>query len=176
MSPESDFHYVHNALDRLAQDPALQSNLNELVRLAGQAAKSDACSLYYVDPEERCLKPMVVLGLPSDYVRGCGNVAIGDQCCGRAVEHKKPWVVKDMLTDPLFANARGASEVTGIRSAFSVPVINAENEAIASLACHYRVPYAPTNYDIERNRIFATLIAFAMSHGIRRAAMAETVD
>jgi GAF domain-containing protein len=171
VSPGSDFHFVHNALDRLAQDPALQSNLNELVRLAGQAAKSDACSLYYVDAEERCLKPMVVLGLPADYVRGCGNVAIGDQCCGRAVAHKKPWIVKDMLTDPLFASAREASVTSGIRAGFSVPVMNADNEAIAALACHYREPYTPTNYDIERNRIFATLIAFAMSHTVRRSAV-----
>jgi GAF domain-containing protein len=175
VSPEPDFHFVHNALDQLAQDPALQSNLNELVRLAGQAAKSDACSLYYVDSQEQCLKPAVVLGLPSDYVRGCGNVPIGDQCCGRAVAHKKPWIVKDMHTDPLFANARAASETSGIRAAFSVPVINAENEAIASLACHYRVPYTPTNYDIERNRIFATLIAFAMSRG-RKHAVPDAAD
>jgi signal transduction protein with GAF and PtsI domain len=176
VSPESDFHLVQNALDRLAQDPALQTNLNELVRLAGQAAKSDACSLYFVDHEAQCLRPGVVIGLPSDYVRHCGNVPIGEQCCGRAVAHKKPWIVKDMLTDPLFASAREASDRTGIRAAFSVPVINAENEAIASLACHYRTPYAPTNYDIERNRIFATLIAFAMSHRGHRAATPDAAD
>jgi hypothetical protein len=34
-------------------------------------------------------------------------------------------------------------------------------------------PIVQLSYDIERNRIFATLIAFALAHGIRGAAAAD---
>jgi GAF domain-containing protein len=67
-----------------------------------------------------------------------------------------------MLTDPLFASAREASVKSGIRAAFSVPVIDAQGKVLGSLACHYRKPFSPTAYEIERNHLFATLIAFAL--------------
>jgi GAF domain-containing protein len=136
--------------------------IGNLVRLAAEGGKASSASLYAVDFRANTLKPVVVLGLPESYVRGCGDVRIGDQCCGRAVEAKKPWIVADMLCDPLFATARAASADSGIRAAFSVPVLDADGNCIASLACHYREPFTPTNYDIERNEVFATLIASAI--------------
>jgi len=134
-----------------------------LVRLAAESAKADSASLYSVDVAEGVLKPAVILGLPESYVRGCGNVRIGDQCCGRAVAHKQPWIVTDMQTDPLFASARQASVESGIRAGFSVPVLDSAGECIACLGCQYSHAFTPSNYDIERNVLYATLIASAVS-------------
>jgi GAF domain-containing protein len=137
--------------------------IERLVRLAGEGANSAACSLYLLDAERRFLHPGVVIGLPEAYVKACGPVAVGTQCCGRAVEHKKPWLVTDMLTDPLFADARKAAENTSIRAAFSVPVMTSDGQVLGSLACHYKKPYTATENDIERNQIFAQLIAYALT-------------
>jgi GAF domain-containing protein len=137
--------------------------IERLVRLAGEGANSAACSLYLLDEEKRFLHPGVVIGLPEKYVKGCGAVAVGTQCCGRAVAHKKPWLVTDMLTDPLFAAGRKAAEDSPIRAAFSVPVMTADGEVLGSLACHYKKPYAASENDIERNQIFAQLIAYALT-------------
>lgn len=115
-----------------------------------------------MDEERQVLKIAITVGLPEDYVKGCGDITLGGQCCGRAALHRKPWIFTDMLSDPLFASAREASARTGIRSAFSVPVIQANGKVLGSLACHYRKPYTPTAYEIERNHLFATLIAFAL--------------
>ena len=160
---DRDLSFLAESLNSIREGTDLNSKLAELVRLAAEAAKSDAASLYLVDEDEGVLKPAVVLGLPEDYVQGCGSVAIGDQCCGRAVKFRRPWIVSDMQTDPLFATAKGASDSSGIRAAFSVPVIDAADNCLASLACHYRKPFQPTAYEIERNRVFATLIAFTIA-------------
>ena len=109
------------------------------------------------------LKPYILYGLPEAYVRGCGDVLVGTQCCGRAAQHRRPWIVSDMLTDPLFSDGKSAAEGSGIRAAFSVPVIDAAGNCIGSLACHYTRPYTPSSYDLERNRVFATLIAFTIA-------------
>lgn len=144
----------------------LRSALTSLVRLAAEGAKSRSASLYVLDGEGKSLRPYATYGLPESYIRGCGDVLVGTQCCGRAVQHRRPWIVSDMLTDPLFADGRGAAEHSGIRAAFSVPVIDAADNCIGSLACHYSQPYTPSSYDLERNRVFATLIAFAIAkHG-----------
>ena len=129
-----------------------------LVRLAAQGVGSSSASFYTV--QDGVLRPWYVYGLPPEYVAACGPVKIGDQCCGRAVAHKRPWVVSNMLTDPDWTELRQEVEQTPIRAAFSVPVM-IDDQCIGSLACHFKKPYQPNQDAIERNQIFATLIAFA---------------
>lgn len=130
-----------------------------MVRLACELASAQGGTLFVVDGH--VLRPRVVYNLPKEYIAGIGEVRIGSQCCGRAVEHMKPWIVSDMLTDPLFADGREGALASPIRAAFSVPVMDGA-KAIASLACHYAEPHIPTKLDIERNEVFAKLIAISM--------------
>src|SRR5688572_720157 len=66
-----------------------------------------------------------------------------------------------MLEDPLFAEGRDGATTSLIRAAFSVPVLEGDS-AIASLACHYTAPHIPSELDIERNQVFARLIAISL--------------
>jgi GAF domain-containing protein len=141
----------------------LKTALSHLIQLAAEAANADAASIYVVDSNEKVLKPLITYGLPQAYVEACGNIQIGDQCCGRAVQHRKPWVVSDMLSDPLFATARAAALVSPIRAAFSVPIIDQDDLCVGSLACHYFEPYTPNSKDIARNKTWATMIAHTIS-------------
>ena len=107
------------------------------------------------------LQPYVIYNLPEDYIAGIGEVRVGSQCCGRAVAAKKPWIVTDMLKDPLFAEGRDGAANSPIRAAFSVPVFQGA-AVIASLACHYTAPHVPSAVDIDRNEHFARLIAITL--------------
>jgi GAF domain-containing protein len=137
----------------------LKAALAQLIQLTAEAGNSHAASIFIVDSRENVLKPLITFGLPESYVKACGDIRIGDQCCGRAVQQRKTWIVSDMLTDPLFASARGAALDSPIRAAFSVPIIDQTGRCIGSLACHYSEPYTPTSEDIDRNDIWATMIA-----------------
>lgn len=133
-----------------------------MVRLAGEIADAHAASLFLVDGA--VLRPYIIYNLPEEYIAGIGSVRVGSQCCGRAVAAKTPWIVTDMLEDPLFAEGRAGAASSLIRAAFSVPVLDGDN-AIASLACHYTAPHTPTALDIERNQHFARLIAITLKGG-----------
>jgi hypothetical protein len=115
-----------------------------------------------VDEAERVLKPLVTIGLPTSYIESCGNIPIGEQCCGRAVAHRKPWIVTAMLTDPLFASAREAAIRSPIRSVFSVPAMSEDGRCVGSLACHYSEIHTPSAGDIERNTTWASMIAHTL--------------
>lgn len=132
-----------------------------MVRIACELADAKGATLFLVDGD--ILRPCVIYSLPKEYIDGIGTVHVGSQCCGRAVEHKKPWIVTDMLNDPLFAEGRKGAADSPIRAAFSVPVLDGDR-AIASLACHFDVPHTPSALDIERNEVFARLIAISL-HG-----------
>lgn len=139
--------------------PMTNSYLAMMIRLACEQANAQGATLFLVDGG--VLRPFIIYNLPKEYIAGIGTVRVGSQCCGRAAEHKKPWIVTDMLTDPLFADGRAGAEASQVRAAFSVPVLDGDT-AIASLACHYTKPHEPTNLDIERNEVFAKLIAISL--------------
>ena len=130
-----------------------------MVRLACELANAHGATLFLVDGQ--VLRPYVIYNLPKEYIDGIGTVRVGTQCCGRAVAHRKPWIVSDMLTDPLFADGRDGAVSSPIRAAFSVPVLNGDT-AIGSLACHFDSPRSPSSIDIERNEVFAKLIGIAL--------------
>jgi GAF domain-containing protein len=168
----SGLRFFDHSLFHLANSNGdVKTAIGELVRLAAEGANSRSASLYIVHPTEPVLKPLVTFGLPEEYVQACGDVRIGDQCCGRAVQHRKPWVVADMLVDPLFESARSAARISPIRAGFSVPVIDDRGACLGSLACHYDQPHTATSAEIERNEIWATMIAhtickFNGAHGV----------
>ena len=131
----------------------------KLRRLACEIADAQGASLFLVNGD--VLQPYVIYNLPEDYIAGIGEVRVGSQCCGRAVASRKPWVVTDMLQDPLFAEGRDGAVHSPIRAAFSVPVFQGD-AVIASLACHYTAPHVPSAVDIDRNEHFARLIAITL--------------
>jgi GAF domain-containing protein len=138
-----------------------EAYLEKMVRLACEIADADAGSLFLVCGD--VLRPYIVYNLPEAYIASIGEVRVGTQCCGRAVAFKKPWIVTDMLHDPLFTEGRDGAINSPIRAGFSVPVFEGA-QVIASLACHYTAPHTPSALDIERNEHFARLIAITM-HG-----------
>lgn len=133
--------------------------LGKMLGLACEMAGADGATLFVVDGD--ILRPYLVYCLPVEYIQGIGDVRVGTQCCGRAVEHKRPWIVTDMLSDPLFADGRDGAVASPIRAAFSVPVMDGET-AIASLACHFTQSHSPSDVDIDRNQAFARLFAIAL--------------
>ncbi|HET7347020.1 MAG TPA: GAF domain-containing protein [Acidobacteriaceae bacterium] len=133
--------------------------LGKMLGVACDMADADGATLFVVDGA--VLRPYLVYRLPVEYIQGIGNVQVGAQCCGRAVEHKRAWIVADMLSDPLFAQGRAGAENSPIRAGFSVPVMDGDT-VIASLACHFKRPHTPSDLDVERNQAFAKLIAITL--------------
>lgn len=133
--------------------------LGKMLGVACQMADAHGATLFVVDGD--VLRPYLIYNLPAEYIRGIGTVRVGEQCCGRAVEHKRPWIVTNMLTDPLFAEGREGALDSPIRAGFSVPVIDGDT-VIASLACHFTRPHTPSDIDIERNEVFARLFAISL--------------
>jgi GAF domain-containing protein len=158
-----DLKFFEPGLRLIKGSGDLKRATGELVQLAAEAANCKAASIYIADWQEQVLKPLVTFGLPPAYVEACGNVRIGDQCCGRAVQNRKPWIVSDMLTDPLFASAREAAVTSPIRAAFSVPIVDEAGVCFGSLACHYAEIHSPSLEEINRNKLWAEMIGHAMS-------------
>jgi len=155
--------YFQSGKSLLPADERLAFAIGVYLDLALEASGASGGSFYVCDVNKRILVPYATLGIPLEYTKLCGEVALGDQCCGRAAMHKRPWIVSDMLTDPLFAAAREAALNSPIRAGFSIPVLDTAGECIGVLACVFKAPHTPTAEDILRNETWADLIGRSIS-------------
>lgn len=147
----------------ILQSLDIKSSVASLVRFAAATSGSDMGSLYLLDPADRLLKPYVIINLPERFTQGCETVALGTQCCGRTALHKRPWVVHDMWSDPLFIDCREAAMASGIRAGFSVPVMDKDTGAcLGTLASHFYEVYRPDERTLDSFYLLAELIAFAL--------------
>lgn len=160
----TEAQFLSAGMDFVVNASDTKQAIARLVKAAADCVGSDMGSFYIVDGG--VLRPYVTHNFPPHYAEACAAVPIGTQCCGRAVLHKMPWIVEDMWTDPLFADAREGAMRDGIRSAFSIPVMDANMNCLGSLAAQFKQHYTPDPYALERQSLFAKLIAFALvKHG-----------
>lgn len=164
MTPSTDARtFLESGYRLVSQSHDVEATISQLVQKAVQLSGSEMGSLYLLDKRDRVLRPFVTLNLPPSYLDGCKEIPVGTQCCGRAVLHRMPWFVKDMLTDPLFADAREAARKSGIRAAFSVPVITDGGDCLGSLAAHFREPHTPMPDVVALVELCASVIAAAVN-------------
>lgn len=159
----NDSQFLMAGMKHVADSADMLTVVRGLVEAASACVGSNMGSLYLLDEKRGVLTPYVTHNLPESYLSGCTEVPLGTQCCGRAVLHRTPWIVSDMWTDPLFVDCREAAMAAGMRSAFSVPILDVNGKALGALASHFREPYFPSPYDLERQSLFAKLIAFALA-------------
>lgn len=158
-----DLHADLQSIGAALTSDTLEETLTNLVQGAVNAARANGGSLYLIDDDGHRLKPRIALGIADAYVSACGEIPLGTQCCGMAALHGKPWYVEDMLSDPLFEGIGEHCVAAGIRSGFSIPVIARDGTVLGSLACLFNDVRRPTVHEIERNRVFAALISFALA-------------
>ena len=159
---QDDAAFLANGQRFITTSSDLNQTVRELVRLSAEAVGSNMGALYLLDEDHQVLKPAVIVNLPDEYVRGCGDIPLGQQCCGRAAMHNIPWFVDDIWNESLFPiKSREGAKRAGIRAGFSVPVA-VSGKCVGSLSSHFAEPHVPTDFEIQRHRLFAELIAMAL--------------
>jgi GAF domain-containing protein len=158
-----DTKFLLAGMEYVASSKDSMAVLRALVEAASASVGSNMGSLYTLDHSRGVLTPLILHNLPETYTAGCSEVPLGTQCCGRAALHHVPWIVSDMWSDPLFTDCREAAMASNMRSGFSVPVLDAHGKCLGTLASHFNTSFTPSAYDVERQSLFAKLIAFAMA-------------
>jgi GAF domain-containing protein len=144
----------------------LPSIIPNLVHLARSAARAEGAGLWLLTPKGDALAVSYYEGLPQSYIDSVRRLPVGTMSCGRAVMEKTPVLEPDLHSDPDYAAAKGSP----IKACFSVPVIGHSGKVYGSIACHYTHKHRATSYDVERNQLFAKLIAFAIEESAAKTA------
>ncbi len=149
---------------RTAQDTVtagMHASLETLVRLIERVAPGMRGSVLLLDDDRVTLRHGAAPNLPAAYCRLIDGERIGPMAgsCGTAAYRREQVIVRDIATDPLWANYRQAAEPFGLAACWSTPILDPEERVLGTFAMYYGEPREPTDADIRLTEMASHLAA-----------------
>ena len=147
-------------LEMIAANAPLPEVLTNLVLLMEAQAQGMLCSILVLSADGMRVRHGAAPSLPEAYVKAVNGAPIGPRngSCGTAMYLKKPVVVTDVLTDPLWTDYRHLAEICGLRACWSTPIFAPRGDVLGSFAM-YRQEQRGPNAEEARLTQIATHIA-----------------
>src|ERR1044072_1266897 len=159
---EEEFFRVGQSgvLEMIAADAPLLDVLKSLVLLMEEQAEGLRCSILLLNRDGKHVRHGAAPNLPETYVKAVNGAAIGPRngSCGTAMYTRRPVVVTDVMSDPLWANYRELAKICGLRACWSTPILSAQGAVLGSFAMYREEKRGPLTEETRRTQI-ATHIA-----------------
>jgi len=125
-------------LEMIAADAPLLKILTELVLLMEGQAEGLRCSILLLNRDGKHVRHGAAPNLPETYVKEVDGSAIGPRngSCGTAMFTRKPVVVQDVMTDPLWADYRELAQICGLSACWSTPILSPQGDVLGSFAMY----------------------------------------
>ncbi|MBB6052590.1 bifunctional diguanylate cyclase/phosphodiesterase [Armatimonas rosea] len=139
-------------LKMIAEHRPLATILDSLNLLIEELVpESLTCILGYA-PLTNSVYDLSAPNLPQGYRTAINGLIVSPDAgsCGAALSRKKPVVVKDIATDPLWKDfVTLAVDGYGLRSCWSHPILTNEGNPVGTFAIYHRHPHTPTGWERE---------------------------
>jgi len=125
-------------LEMIAADAPLSQVLTELLLLMEGQAEGLRCSILLLNRDGKHVRHGAAPNLPEAYVKAVDGSPIGPRngSCGTAMFTRKPVIVEDVMTDPLWADYREFAQICGLRACWSTPILSPQGDVLGSFAMY----------------------------------------
>jgi PAS domain S-box-containing protein len=139
----------NRVLELLASGAPLSAILETICRSVEELAPGVLCSILILEGDR--LRHGAAPSLPHDYNQKVDGLKIGPTVgsCGTAAYLKKPVIVSDTFTDPLWADFRDIAQQYGLRACWSIPILSQQGEVLGTFAMYYREVRSPSAYELQ---------------------------
>jgi PAS domain S-box-containing protein len=139
----------NRVLELLASGAPLSAILETICRSVEELAPGVLCSILLLEGDR--LRHGAAPSLPHDYNQKVDGLKIGPTVgsCGTAAYLKKPVIVSDTFTDPLWADFRDLAQQYGLRACWSTPILSQRGEVLGTFAMYYREVRSPSAYELQ---------------------------
>lgn len=139
----------NKVLEMIARNSSLSRILGYLCRRVESQATEMLCSFLILDEDGKHLRHGAAPSLPGEYVKAVNGVQIGPcvGSCGTAAYLKKPVIVSDIETDPLWADYKNTALKHGLKACWSTPIISADESVLGTFAMYYKQPRPPKPHE-----------------------------
>jgi PAS domain S-box-containing protein len=159
---EEEFFRVGQSrvLEMIAADAPLVEVLTSLVLLMEGQAEGLRCSILLLNRDGKHVRHGAAPNLTEAYVKAVNGAAIGPRngSCGTAMYTRRPVVVTDVMTDPLWSDYRELAKICGLRACWSTPILSAQGDVLGSFAMYREEKRGPRPEETRLTQI-ATHIA-----------------
>jgi PAS domain S-box-containing protein len=166
-----DVDDVDDATSDYVSAAMLRDSLDALVRLIERVSPGMRGSVLLLDDDCVTLRHGAAPNLPVGYRKAIDGERIGPSAgsCGTAAYRKERVIVRDIKTDPLWANYRTLAEQYDLAACWSSPILDTDDRVLGTFAMYYGEPKEPTSADIVVTEM-ATLLAKNIIKRARTAA------
>jgi PAS domain S-box-containing protein len=132
-------------LEMIAADAPLADVLTRLVLLMEGQAEGLRCSILLLNRDGKRVRHGAAPNLPEAYVKAVDGAAIGPRngSCGTAMYTRRPIVVTDVMTDPLWSDYRELARICGLCACWSTPILSAQGDILGSFAMYRQEKRGP---------------------------------
>jgi PAS domain S-box-containing protein len=142
---------VLDALKMILVGAPLNEVLTSVTRLIEAHSVGMSCSIFLVEEDGLHLRYAAAPNLPEAYRAATEGACIGpdDGSCGTAAYLRQPVFVADILSDPKWARYRDAALQSGLRAAWSSPIISHDGNLLGTFCMYYREVRHPEPREIQ---------------------------
>src|SRR2546425_10913966 len=126
---------VLDALKMMLIGASLNEVLTSITRLIEAHSEGMLCSIFLLDEDGLHLRYGVAANLPQAYQAAIDGTCIGPNVgsCGAAAYLRQPVFISDILSHPNWANFRSVVLQSGLRTAWSTPIMSQDGKVLGTL-------------------------------------------
>jgi serine phosphatase RsbU (regulator of sigma subunit) len=151
-------------LEQIARQAPLDEILSGMAKAIEALSPDMIVSVLFVDSDGRHLRTGTGPSLPDFYNEAVDGIPIGESVgsCGTAAHRRKPVIVTDIFTDPLWQDYRELARRAGVAACWSTPIEGTDGRLLGTFAMYHRTPRSPDDVDVALSAAFARIAALAI--------------
>jgi len=142
---------VLDALKMMLIGAPLNEVLTSITHLIEAHSKGMLCSIFLLDEDGLHLRYGAAANLPQAYRAATNGVCIGPNVgsCGAAAYLRQPVFISDMLSHPNWEVFRAVVLQSGLRAAWSTPILSHDDKVLGTFCMYYREVRQPVTDEIQ---------------------------
>ena len=140
-----------DALKMMFIGASLNEVLTSITRLIEAHSEGMLCSIFLLDEDGLHLRYGAAANLPQAYQAATDGVCIGPNVgsCGAAAYLRQPVFISDMLSHPNWEGFRDVVLQSGLRAAWSTPILSHDGKVLGTFCMYYREVRQPVTDEIQ---------------------------
>src|SRR6476646_1764124 len=162
-------------LEMIAADAPLSEVLTSLVILMEGQAEGLRCSILLLNRDGKHVRHGAAPNLPEAYVKAVDGSPIGpcNGSCGTAMFTRKPVIVTNVMTDPLWRDYRELAKICGLRACWSTPILSPQGEVLGSFAMYRQETRGPQPEETRLTQIATHIAGIAIDRQRQQEVLRE---
>lgn len=118
------------------------------------------CSVLILRHDKQSIEHLSAPSLPTEFSKSVNGAKIGPKAgsCGTAMFLKQRVITTDISTDKLWEGYSALAKQYNLHSCWSFPILNAQNEVLATIAAYHNYPKEPTDKELRIMEVACNLL------------------